>query len=323
MEKLDLKDRKILYYLDINSRQSFASIGKKVGLHKDSVADRVKKFQDKGIIINFFTKVYGSTLYKGTSFRCYFSFQNITPDIKKEIINYLVESKYTITVRSLEGNYDILFFIMTESNSKAYSFWDKLMENYREYFSKKEFHGIYHESTYDYLFLLDEKDYKKENRKAMYQWYYDEKIEKLNDLDYKIIRLISQNSRLPAIEIAKKLNSTAVTITNRIEKLRKLEIIKGFQVNINWPKIGYYIYKVDIELKKSKELNKIIKYVEENPNLVWYFKSIGYVDLEFGFILNNVYQLHKIMEDLSIKFPDTIKNYTYFSVTKTHKVFKY
>ena len=54
VEKLDLKDRKILYHLDLNSRQSFAQLGKKVGLHKDVVAYRVKKLQEKGIIENFF-----------------------------------------------------------------------------------------------------------------------------------------------------------------------------------------------------------------------------------------------------------------------------
>jgi DNA-binding Lrp family transcriptional regulator len=42
MEKLDLKDRKILYHLDLDSRQSFRSIGRKVGLSKDVVASRVK-----------------------------------------------------------------------------------------------------------------------------------------------------------------------------------------------------------------------------------------------------------------------------------------
>jgi hypothetical protein len=36
MEKLDLKDRKILYELDINSRQSFSQLGKKVGLSNGS-----------------------------------------------------------------------------------------------------------------------------------------------------------------------------------------------------------------------------------------------------------------------------------------------
>ena len=58
MEKMDVKDRKILYHLDIDSRQSFNNIGKKVGLTRDNVAYRVKRLQDKGIITNFRTNIY-------------------------------------------------------------------------------------------------------------------------------------------------------------------------------------------------------------------------------------------------------------------------
>ena len=54
MEKIDLKDRRILYELDVDSRQSFRNIGRKVGLSKDVVASRVKKLKEKGIIIRFF-----------------------------------------------------------------------------------------------------------------------------------------------------------------------------------------------------------------------------------------------------------------------------
>ena len=57
MEKLDLKDRKILYHLDFDSRQSFRAIGKKVGLSKDVVTDRVKKLVENGIIKNFYTVI--------------------------------------------------------------------------------------------------------------------------------------------------------------------------------------------------------------------------------------------------------------------------
>ena len=46
MTKLDLKDRKILYELDLNCRQSNSQIGKKVGLKRDVVAYRIKKLQD-------------------------------------------------------------------------------------------------------------------------------------------------------------------------------------------------------------------------------------------------------------------------------------
>ena len=57
MYKLDIKDRKILYHLDIDCRQSNTQIGKKVGLKKDVVAYRVKKLQEEGIIKNFYTEI--------------------------------------------------------------------------------------------------------------------------------------------------------------------------------------------------------------------------------------------------------------------------
>lgn len=55
MIKVDLKDRKILYELDLDARQSLTQLGKKVGLKKDVISYRIKGLQDEGIIKNFFT----------------------------------------------------------------------------------------------------------------------------------------------------------------------------------------------------------------------------------------------------------------------------
>jgi len=94
MEKLDLKNRKILYHLDLNSRQSFSQVGKKVGLHKDVVAHRVKILQEKGIIVRFNTLI--DNLKLGYScMRFYFNYQYITPEIKKEIIDHFVNFNRT------------------------------------------------------------------------------------------------------------------------------------------------------------------------------------------------------------------------------------
>ena len=57
MLKLDLKERKILYELDNNSRQSFTKIGKKVGLHKNVVAYRIKRMKKIGVIRFFYTVI--------------------------------------------------------------------------------------------------------------------------------------------------------------------------------------------------------------------------------------------------------------------------
>ena len=57
MMKIDLKDKKILYELDLDCRQSNTQIGKKVGLKKDVVAYRIKRMQDEGVLLNFWTEI--------------------------------------------------------------------------------------------------------------------------------------------------------------------------------------------------------------------------------------------------------------------------
>jgi Lrp/AsnC family transcriptional regulator for asnA, asnC and gidA len=124
---------------------------------------------------------------------------------------------------------------------------------------------------------------------------------------------------MPTMEMAKKIDSSAITISNRIKKLKEKGVIKGFKINVDFPKLGYHFYKADIFLKDPKKYSSIFKCIEANPNLNHILKSVGYVDLELLFYLKSVNQLHEIMEELSVKFPNAIKNYTYFKVIKTHK----
>jgi len=84
MVDIDLKDRKILYELDLNCRQSNAQIGKKVGLKRDIVAYRIKKLEESGVIKNFWTAI--NTFRLGYNvFRIYISLQFVDSNKKNEI----------------------------------------------------------------------------------------------------------------------------------------------------------------------------------------------------------------------------------------------
>ena len=124
---------------------------------------------------------------------------------------------------------------------------------------------------------------------------------------------------MPIVEIAKKLNSTSITINKRLQNMIKTGVINGFGVSIDFPKIGYKWYKVDIVLKKPSKAQSILNFIKMNPNLVNIIKTIGYVDLELVFRFKNTDQLHNSIGEISEKFPEVIKNYTYFSITQTHK----
>jgi Lrp/AsnC family transcriptional regulator for asnA, asnC and gidA len=317
MEKIDLKDRKILYQLDLNSRQSFSQIGKKVGLHKDVVTYRVKKLQEKGIIKGFYTETDDYKLGYNRH-RFYFNYQNISPEKKEEIIDFFIKNKYTRIIHSTEGHYDLVLISDVKGITKSYSVWKNILSKYRDNFKDQVFSIIYKAYIYRYSFIFNEKDKGKITREKSIVYGSDERAE-IDDLDYKILELIAQNARIPIIEIVEKLNVNAITVNNRIKKLKKLGIIKAFRVDISLPLLGFKRYKVDIFLKDYDNLPYIIDYVDNDPNLDEIILSIGYADLELIYILKNTNELRETMEDLSIKFPNTIKNYFYFSAFKTHK----
>jgi len=317
MEELDLKDRKILYELDLDSRQSFSELGKKVGLRKEVVIDRVRNLQEKGIIVHFYTEIDDYKLGYNR-YRFYFNYQYASPDIKKEIIDFFVKNKYTRIIHSTEGSYNLVIILDLDGISKCYFVWDTIVSRYRQYFVDQVFSVIFRANIYRYSFLLNQEHMEKSPRIKTTLYGSDERVE-IDHLDRQILTLLSQNSRLQTIEIGEKLHSTALTIKNRIKRLKKTGVIKAFRLDIALPKLGYHRYKVDIILNDYQKLHAIINYIEENPCLDEVILSIGYVDLELVFILKSANQLQEIMKDLELKFPETIKNHKYFYSVQTHK----
>lgn len=104
--QVDVKDKKILFHLDLNCRQSNSQIGKKVGLKRDAVAYRIKRMEEQGIIKKYWTVIDAFKLGY-TVFRIYFKFQDIPQDVKTEIINLFMKYKHTWSVYSIIGPFDM------------------------------------------------------------------------------------------------------------------------------------------------------------------------------------------------------------------------
>jgi len=313
MKKLDVKDRKILYELDTNSRQSFRSIGRKVGLSKDVVASRVKKLKEKGIIIRFFT--YYDILQLGLNLlRFYFKFQYVTPDIKKEIITHFMHDEYVNNLFSTEGSYDLGVLMKVENISDIYPLWKKTLEKYGDYFSGYVFSAYMGELIYGHAFLLE--GLKQPERIPLRKNWGKVKID---TLDLEILKLLISDARMPTLEIANRLHSNVTTIHSRIKRLVDLKVILGFTVELDLDKIGYQVWKVDFYLSEYTKINQIIKYIEKNPLLYCVDYTIGYADLELEINVKNITQLHEIIEDLHSKFPKIIRNYSYFRGVKYYK----
>lgn len=315
MEKIDLKDRKILYELDLDSRQSLRAIGRKVGLSKDVVTSRIKKLQDKGVIKKFYTFI-NYLPFGYTAMRFYFNFQYASTQKKKEIIDHFIKNDYVLFAHQLDGNFDLGIIMATKNLNKFFDYWEKTLDKYRDYFANQIFSLYIRDLIYRYSFLLADTTEKIDRKYS--EFVSTDRID-IDNLDQQILKLIAPNSRIPTIEIAKKLHTTTTTINKRINNLIKIGVIHCFRIHIDFSKLGYRWYKIDIHMKDRSQTPRIINYIKYNPYNVNIVKTLGYCDLELGFILKNVDEVHKIMEDINNKFPNTLRNYTYFCLEKSLK----
>ena len=315
MIKIDKKDKKILYQLDVNSRQSLASIGKKVGLPKNVVAYRINRLKELGIIKHYYTIIDASKLGY-SSFRIYLTYQYTDPQKEQEILNYFIKNKYTWWIGSIEGIYNIGIHIWVKDTSEFSSFWNETLKKYRHYLEKQVITLDFQTLHCRYSYLIDEKV----DRSKIEVTGSGKKVDGIDDLDFNILKIIAPNARMPLTEIAKKLNTTSTVVKYRIRKLQNLGVIQGYRTNINYSKLGYQQFKVNIDLKEYDKIDQIISYIKNEPNLVYIDRSAGFSDLELEFHLKSLNEMHDILRDLIVKFPGTIKNYKFFNYTDINKM---
>jgi len=320
MEKIDLKDRKILYELDLDARQSLTQIGKKVGLKKDMVSYRIKRMQAEGIIKNFVTVIDAYKLGY-TPFRFYLTFQYVSSEKKNEIIQYFMNWENAWAVISLKTEIDLALIFFIKDLHDFYQFWNKTLDLYGDYFARKIFSAYIKGEAYISSYLLPGEHLPSERlHHKVSVLSGNEKPVEIDQIDYHLLNEIALNARIPLIELAEKLSCSSQTITYRINNLIKSGVIKGFRVNIDISKLGLEHFKADIYLKDHKQRQSIINYLKSNHYLTYMNMSLGYSDIEPEFFLENEDKFIRLIEDIEANFPNTIKNYTYFHSAKVHKL---
>ena len=314
MTKIDLKDRKIIYELDLNCRQSNTQIGKKVGLKKDVVSYRIKGLQEEGVINKFYAAIDSFKLGYDV-FRIYINFQYITQEKKEEIIKYFVDSENTWRVASSRGRYDLIVTVLVKNPTPFYAFYEETLKRYRYYFKEIFFSQLYEMFGYKHAVLFDEIS---SDEKA-YEYRYDGKIVNIDPIDYKILYLLSSNTKIPSVEIARMINITSATVINRIDKLIKLGVIQSYSIDIETNKLGYKSFLVNLAIRNYEKKNHIISYLSNIPFIYEIHKAIGGCDLELTLFTLNFEHFQRLMEDLRNKFPEDITNYDYLFVSNVHK----
>ena len=313
--KIDLKDRKILYELDLNCRQSNSQIGKKVGLTRDVVAYRIKRMEDEGVIKGYWTAI--NTFKLGYNvFRIYINFQYVSTEKRKEIIQHFVNYKNAWAVISIKGEIDFDAIIWINDMYEFYQFWSSTLDKFEYYFARYTFSTYIEAFNYVSSYLLDKTP---KGDRLHYRTTCGGGSIEIDELDYKILNEIAINARILLVELAEKVGCTSQTVLYRMKNLEENDVIKAFRVNIDLAIFGLSKYKLEIYLRDHNHRNAIWDYLKTTSHCDTLDITVGWCDLEFEMIVENMDRLSQIMEDLQNRFPDAIKKQTFWIIGEYHK----
>ncbi|WP_313373933.1 Lrp/AsnC family transcriptional regulator [Chishuiella sp.] len=120
----------------------------------------------------------------------------------------------------------------------------------------------------------------------------------LDHFDYKILKILSDNSRLSYAEIGRIIGLSQSATKERILTLVEDEVIKKFSVDINYKKIGYNL-KVIIFLKfKNDEFKAFITNLDKFPEIISCKRITGEYCLLTECILTDSIELEGLIDRL-------------------------
>jgi DNA-binding Lrp family transcriptional regulator len=311
---LDLKDRKILYQLDLNARQSFSEIGKKVRLSKEVVNYRIKRLEKSGVIKGYYTLINMSQLGYFAN-RFFIKLKNTSPEEEQKIIDFFINHPKYWWVDSIDGFRDLGVGTWEKSLNKAYKTREEIIEKFKNYL--KEIEQSFYTGFYIYrrAYLVNKKSKDSEQIK-----YIKNKTNNYDEIDFKILRLISANARMLAIDIASKLKISVTVVNYRIKRLIKSRVIECFRPMINLSKIGYYWYKIEFFLKDSTKKPEMLDYFASHPNIVYAYESTAEPDIEVELEVESYEKFRQVLNDIRTKFKDAVESYQHLLWFKEHKI---
>ncbi len=314
---LDVKDRKILYELDVNARQSASEIGKKVGLSKQVVNYRINNLINNKIIQKFYA-VYDTSKLGFTTYKIFIRLQKTDINIQNEIINYIENNQNVQFLISCDGMFDIAFNVLAQNALELYEIIKQFENKYGDYIAEKELVIMVFSSFFFRDYLIDKISL--QIRKPMYFGSKSETV-KIDDLNRKILHYLGLDARISITKIANNLKISPDAVALRIKKLEKAQIIQNYILLPDFSLLNQTSYKILFSLHNLTEEKEkaFFNYTKNQPNIWFHSKSLGKWDLEINMDVNNANEFREIMMEIKSKFSDIIKEYNTLQVSKVHK----
>lgn len=303
MIKLDAFDKRILEVLIENSREQISTIAKKIKLRRENVNYRINRLIKLGLIKEF-NMILNEKSLGLSHYVVFVELVKLGETTEKQIIEYLKNSQFMSWIGTSAGRWSLVFdVVIYDKDSNLEEILKKFLKRFGDYIENYEVLKL---SKGDYFASKLIGKSREFHRKIKDKYL----LQKIDNTDLKILSLLNKDSRKTLVDISTQTNLTPNGINNRIKSLENNGIIMEYTISLNWKKLGYEWFAIQIKLHKYDEEidNKIELFFKNHKKVVFYYKYLGGSwDYDIGVLVQNSDELRDFINEYRREFSDVSK----------------
>jgi Lrp/AsnC family transcriptional regulator, regulator for asnA, asnC and gidA len=149
---------------------------------------------------------------------------------------------------------------------------------------------------------------------------YLEQAADIDQLDEKILKLITKNARIPFLEVARECGVSGAAIHQRVQRLLNIGVVTGSEFIVNPQKLGYNTCAyMGIYLEKAKYHRQVVAAMREIPEIIECHYTTGQYAIFIKIQTKTNKHLKKIIDDKLQEIEGIARTETFMSLEMDFK----
>jgi DNA-binding Lrp family transcriptional regulator len=251
-----------------------------------------------------------------TFFKFYLKYKSVDKTLEEKMTHFFDSHEDVGLVDTCDGRFDMFVGVWARDTHHLYKVYKELFGVYGRYFEDISVSIV--ETAYNSKrgYLIGERT------KAEVPLFGGE-VElnpQIDELDKKILAILSKDARNRLVAIAKELKTTPAAVSYRIKKMKESGVIQGARIVLNRNLIGFLSYKVLVKVDSfdEVELTRFLRHVTQHPNIIDIDLCLGDWNIELDVEIEDYNAFRKLMLELRTNFAGLIKSYDSLLVFYEH-----
>lgn len=143
-------------------------------------------------------------------------------------------------------------------------------------------------------------------------------MEKIDNLDKKILNIIMNNARIPSKDVAVECGVSRAAIHQRIQRLIEMKVITGSGYNVDPKVLGYNTCTyIGVSLEKGSMYREVVKQFEDIPEVVECHYTTGPYSMLIKVYARDNQHLMRLLNDKIQHIPGVTETETLISLEQS------